>query len=238
MTYKEIFKVYKNVFDEKTISSIWKLITERRFEGLESPIKIGKESNVFSAITKSKERVAVKVFRITSSNFFTMSRYLSMDPRFRKFKSRRGTVLTWAKREFVNLKKAYEAGVNVPKPIAVEDNVIVMGFIGNQPPEPPLADPLLKESCDNPKKMFELLFEDIKKLYRANLVHGDLNEFNIMNNKEKPVIIDLSHGTPVSAPAAIEMLERDLKNVCRFFNKKGLNLDIQKLLKEIRSVSK
>jgi RIO-like serine/threonine protein kinase len=36
----------------------------------------------------------------------------------------------WAKREFLNLKQAYDAGVPVPKPYTVVDNVLVMGFIG------------------------------------------------------------------------------------------------------------
>ena len=233
MINKEIFKVYKNVFDEKTIRAIWKLITERKFEGLESPIKIGKESNVFTALTKNNERVAVKIFRINPSSFFTMSKYLSMDPRFRKVKSRRGIVLTWAKREFVNLKKAYEAGVNVPSPIAVEENVIVMGFIGAQLPQKPLGEPLLKYYCENPEKTFEYILKDIKKLYNANLVHGDLNEFNIINNNGIPVIIDLSHATPTSAPASIDLLERDISNICRFFNKKGLKLDEKEVMKRI-----
>jgi len=99
----ELFKTYKNVFDDKTERAVWWLITHNKFEGLESPIKTGKESNVFSAITKSGERVAVKIFRINSSSFFKMSKYLEMDPRFRHVKSLRSVVLTWAKREFVNL---------------------------------------------------------------------------------------------------------------------------------------
>ena len=47
----ELFKTYKDIFDKFTINSLWELITQKKIEGLESPIKIGKESNVFSALT-------------------------------------------------------------------------------------------------------------------------------------------------------------------------------------------
>ncbi len=233
MANKEIFKTYKNVFDEKTIKAIWWLITHRKFEGLESPIKIGKESNIFSALTNTNERVAVKIFRINSSNFFKMSRYLAMDPRFRKVRNIRSVIMTWAKREFINLTRAYETGVKVPKPIAIRDNVIVMGFIGTQPPEPPQAAPLLKDNCENPQEIYNNLIKNVKTLYKTKLVHGDLNEFNMINDDGDPTIIDLSHATPISSPAAVQILERDIENLCRFFNKKGLKLSKEEVFKEI-----
>lgn len=235
MGNKEIFKTYKNVFDEKTVKSIWWLITHRKFEGLESPIKIGKESNVFTAITKGNERVAVKIFRINSSNFFKMSRYLAADPRFKNVRNTRSVIMNWAKREFLNLKKAYEAGVKVPTPIAIKDNVIVMNFIGAQPPEPPKAAPLLKDYCENPEEIYSNIIKNIRLLYKAKLVHGDLNEFNMLNENDDPTIIDLSHATPISSYASKEILERDVENICRFFNKKGLKLNKEEVLKSITS---
>ena len=230
----ELFKTYKNVFDEKTIRAIWYLITHNQFEGLESPLKTGKESNVFTALTKSGERVAVKIFRINSSSFFKMSKYLEMDPRFRHVHSTRGIVLTWAKREFINLTKAYEAGVKVPRPIALRENVIVMGFIGNQPPKYPIPDPMLKDNCNDPETIYKNALASIKKLYGAKLIHGDLNEFNMLNSDDDPTLIDLSHSTPISAPAAPEILERDVDNLCRFFKKKGLRLVKEDVIREIK----
>jgi len=44
---REKFKTRHDVFDEFTNRTIFKLITEGHFRGLESPINIGKESNVF-----------------------------------------------------------------------------------------------------------------------------------------------------------------------------------------------
>lgn len=235
MINKDIFKVYKNVFDQKAIEAIWWLMTHKKIEGLESPIKIGKESNIFSALTKSNERVAVKIFRVNSGSFFKMSKYLAMDTRFRKVGSNRGTITTWARREFLNLKKAYEAGVKVPKPIGLRENVIIMGFIGSQLPEQPHAAPLLKDDCDEPEVMYKKLIESVKLLYSSKIIHGDLSEFNILNDNGEPILIDLSHGTPTNSNAAQDMLERDVKNICRFFNKKGLNLSLVEVIKEIKN---
>ena len=227
------FTTYKNVFDSSTINSIWYLITHKKIEGLESPIKIGKESNVFSALINNS-RVAVKIYRISVSDFFKMEKYLAMDSRFKFTNRRRQIVLTWAQREFKNLTKAYEHQVSVPRPIAIKDNVLVMEFIGNMPPANPSPAKLLKDDWGD-EKMPELVIEEMKKLYKAGLVHGDLSEFNILNYKNKPVIIDISHGITLRSNSSSELLARDIANICRFFNKKGFDLKAEEVLKEIRA---
>jgi len=46
---REKFKVYKNVFDNFTELTLFKLASQGHFEELKSPIFVGKESNVFTA---------------------------------------------------------------------------------------------------------------------------------------------------------------------------------------------
>ena len=232
---EDLFKTYNNVFDKATIQAIWGIITQRRIEGLESPIKIGKESNVFSALTKSNERLAVKIYRINTSNFFQMSKYLSMDSRFRPIKRRMQVVLAWSKREFINLKKAYEAGVSVPKPIAVKNNVLVMEFLGEKFPEHPSIFPMLKDDPGSPKEMYEKTIENVRKLYlKAGLVHGDLSEFNILNNGGEPILIDLSHSIPSNNASAEELLRRDIEKLVKFFGRKGVKVNIEDALKYVK----
>ena len=52
---REKFKTKHGVFDDFTNRTIFKLITEGHFRGLESPINIGKESNVFIARKNNKK---------------------------------------------------------------------------------------------------------------------------------------------------------------------------------------
>lgn len=236
---REEFKVYKDVFDSATIKTVFDLIAKGVVEGIESPIKIGKESNVFSGLRRlngKKERVAIKIYRIAACDFKKMKKYLILDPRFRVAKSRRKIVLQWAKREFSNLKKAYEKGVSVPKPIAVKDNVLVMEFIGEKNPNfLPITAKLLKdENPKKPEKFYLKLVGEIKKLYeRAKLVHGDLSEFNIFNYKEEPILIDLSHSLPTRFSGHVLYLRKDLKNIIRYFSKIIKEVEYQELFEYV-----
>lgn len=233
---KEEFKVYKNVFDKSTIKAVFDLMAKGIIKGIESPIKIGKESNIFSAIRENEkeERVALKIYRISACDFKKMKKYLLLDPRYKVGNSRKTIVLQWAKREFSNLTKCYKNKVSVPKPIARKDNVIVMEFIGNKEiEEMPISASLLKEKIPkNPEKFFLELAKEIRNMYlNAKIIHGDLSEFNILNFNEKPVIIDLSHGLP--AIGYKEFLRRDIENIIRFFKKLNLDIDKQNLEKYI-----
>jgi len=231
------FKVYKDVFDSSTINSVWRLITQGKIEGLESPIKIGKESNVFSALNKQNERLAVKIYRINAADFNKMYNYLAPDRRFRIVKNKRQIIMTWARREFINMEKAWQSGVSVPKPIAVNENVLIMEFIGEK--ENPVSYPLLKNYRENLDKIFESLLDSLKKLYQtAKLVHGDLSEYNILIRDSEPVIIDLSHAVPLNSPIAEELLIRDVKNTCNFFIKHGLKIDKEDILNKIKGKNK
>ncbi len=236
MKYRELWKVYQDVFDLSTIRAIDKLVNSGYLRDILSPISIGKEASVFLGIDKTGEYVAVKIYKVMVKDYKRIHEKLIEDPRFHGvLKSRVAIVLEWVKKEFRNLSKMYNNNVRVPMPIAFYRNVLVMEFIG----EKGVPAPLLKDKGpDNPKIFWEKLWKNIEKMVRkAELVHGDLSEFNILNFKEKPVIIDVSQALPIYAPNALEYLKKDLENITRFFNKLGLKLNASELyLKLINEV--
>jgi len=63
---------------------------------------------------------------------------------------------------------------------------------------------------------------------RAKLVHGDLSEYNVMVYDNKCYIIDVSQAIPIDYEDAIMLLKRDLDNINRFFEDKGINIKPQK----------
>lgn len=233
VTYgKEKFKTRHGVFDEFTNRTLFKLITEGHFEGLESPINIGKESNVFSAITKEGHRVIVKIYRLETCDFNKMHSYIKDDPRYSNLKDKkRKVIFAWVQREFRNLMNARDAEVNVPIPIAFLNNVLVLEFVGKGAEiAPKLKDKIPK----NKKPFFDKTIENIRKLYKAGLVHADLSAFNILNFDENPVFIDMSQATVSEHPRAEEFLVRDIANICIFFRKIGLKADEKNVMGKIK----
>lgn len=228
---RDKFKTYKDVFDEKTLRVLFKLESEGYFEELKSPVSIGKESNVFTAKKKDGGYVIVKIYRI-NADFKKMYKYIGPDPRFKGLGGqRRKVIFAWAQREYRNLLIARGAGASVPVPYAVKDNVMVMELIGeNNVPAPRLKD--LKPK--NLKKFSMELVRNIKLFHKSGFVHGDLSEYNILNYKGKPYIIDLSHGVKLDYPNVQELFERDIKNLEKYFSKFNVRLDTKKVLSGVK----
>ena len=97
-----------------------------------------------------------------------------------------------------------------------------MEFIG----EDDVAAPTLKEVPPRkPQQMYNLLLKYVKLLFqKAKLVHGDLSEYNIMHLNDEPVIFDLSQTVSIEHPRAQEFLNRDLKNLNRYFNRLDIRI--------------
>jgi len=225
------FKIYKNVFDEFTINTLFKLSSQEHFDELISPVQIGKESNVFLAETKDKEHVIVKIYRLHSCNFNQMYSYIKADPRFMDIKNQRRLVIfKWVQREYRNLLIAREK-ISVPMPIAFMNNVIVMESIGGNMP----AQQLKGHVPENMEEFAEKIIESIRKMAKIELVHGDISEFNILNHNNKPYFIDFSQGTSIKDHNAHGYLKRDINNVVRFFKKHKLVLDAEKIYEDIKN---
>jgi|TARA_B100001964_G_C14189408_1_gene580270 RIO kinase 1 len=229
---KERFKTKHDVFDEFTNRTIFKLMTEGHFKGLESPINIGKESNVFSALTEEGKRVIVKIYRLETCDFNLMYDYIKYDPRYLNLKDKkRKVIFAWVQREYRNLMNSREAQVSVPLPITFSNNVLVLEFVGKNDK---IAQMLKDDIPKNKKQFFDKVIDNIRKMYKAGIVHADLSAFNILNFNETPVFIDMSQATLLRHPRAEEFLARDIKNICAFFNKIGLKVKEEETLKKIK----
>jgi RIO kinase 1 len=218
---REKFKTYGNVFDEFTLRNLFKLSSQGYFEDLLSPIALGKESNVFSAIRKDGKKVIVKIYRLENCDFNKMYQYIKADNRYSNIsRSRRNVVFAWTQREFRNLHKARDLGVNVPVPLHFMYNILIEEFIGDNDAAPRLKDSIPK----NPKDFFKRLMNEMKKMHKGDFVHGDLSSFNILNWREKPVIIDFSQATEKKSSNFDELFKRDVSNIYSFFKKIKYNV--------------
>ena len=112
---KEKFKTYEGVFDNFTLRTLFELSSKGHFEDLESPISIGKESNVFTALNKQGKRFIIKIYRLETCDFNRLYEYIQTDPRFLGLKKqRRKVIFAWCQREYRNLLNARDAHAPAP----------------------------------------------------------------------------------------------------------------------------
>jgi RIO kinase 1 len=217
-------KVEGKVYDKRTLMAIYTLMKKGFIRTIESTIKEGKESVVVSAKDKNGNWLAMKIYKVYHCDFKNMWKYLISDHRFERIrKDRWHVVINWAKREFKNMKIAFEAGVSLPKPIAINQNILVMSFIGENGIPAPTLIQLEKEDLDW-QKIYEEVKNEMVKLTKSGIIHADLSVFNILY-LEKVYIIDFSQGVTSKHPLALHFLERDVKNINDFFEEKNVIVD-------------
>jgi RIO kinase 1 len=221
---QEEFKVIEEVFDRLTLEGVYKLIRRKVIDNIEGVIKAGKEARIYWGKDPEGTELAIKIYYTATAEFRKgMMQYIHGDPRFKRVKKTpRGLVYTWTQKEFKNLQLAEQAGVNSPRPIAFERNILVMTFIG----EDGLPAPLLREvEPEDPESFYEGLLKEVRLLYtKAGLVHGDLSEYNVMVWEEAPVIFDVSQAMLISHPIGGALLQRDIENINSYFRR--LRVDI------------
>jgi RIO kinase 1 len=224
----------EEVFDKATFMVIYQLLNRGVLYEVHGVVNAGKEARIYWGKNKEGKDLAVKIYLTASAEFKKgMLKYIEGDYRFKGVKrDTRSLIFTWAQKEFRNLEQASRAKVRVPKPVAVKDNVLVMEFIGKDGVN---AASLKEQAPNEPEIVYEILLNYIKLLYRkADLVHGDLSEYNIMMWKDEPVIFDVAQAVPTSHPMADFFLRRDLTNVNRFFKRLGVNVrEVEEVYKKV-----
>lgn len=217
--------VLEEVFDRSTLMTIYDFLNKGTIDSIFGVVNAGKEARIYWGKDSNGNELAIKIYLTVSAEFKKgMLSYIEGDPRFARVKKdTRSLIYTWAQKEFKNLQRVHEVRVRVPKPFAVNHNVLVMEFIG----EDGVSAPLLKESFpENPKKLYQQLLAYVEKLYqKAGLVHADLSEYNVMLWKNKPVLFDFAQAVLITHPMANRFLRRDLENLFQYFH----NIDVDVL---------
>lgn len=214
----------EEVLDQSTRLVLYRFLSSGILDEVHGVVSSGKEARVYWGKTKTGEERAVKIYLTSSAEFKRgMMMYIEGDYRFKGVKrDTRSLIATWAQKEFRNLEQAAKAKVRVPKPIAVERNVVVMEFIGQDG----VTAPSLKEiPPEEPEKVYKQLLTYMKRLFKkADLIHGDLSEYNLMTFRGQLVVFDMSQSVPKSHPHAKSLLERDIDNVNKFFSRLGIKV--------------
>jgi RIO kinase 2 len=74
---------------------------------------------------------------------------------------------------------------------------------------------------DDPGGFLDDILANVRTTFRTGLIHADLSEYNIVVQKDGTVLlIDWPQAVNVEHPNAESLLERDVRNVIRFFQRK------------------
>jgi RIO kinase 1 len=201
------------------------LIEEGIIEAVHSRLMSGKEATVY-VVERNGHLAAAKVYRARDDRTFKkVSSYVegrnqtrnSRDRRAMGKKSAYGRELLeegWQDTEFQALRGAFEAGVRVPEPYFLHDNVLFMELVldAGGAPAPRLAD--LVFTPQEATSLHLEVFLQVRRLLETGRVHADLSAYNILMAANGPTLIDLPQVVDVARNAnAGQILRRDLRNV-------------------------
>jgi RIO kinase 1 len=213
-------KTVEEVFDKATNFALNELMSRGEISYLNGVVRAGKEARVYWGVAADGGARAVKIYLTASAEFKKRMRYVAGDKRFQQLPgSVRQMIKLWVQKEFKNLRLASEAGIRVPEPLAFNENIIVMEFVGHPPAPAPIFAETEVDALD-----YKWTMKMIRQLYKkAGLVHADLSEFNIFKPAPKQrVLFDMGSAVLNSHPESKELLLRDITNIVNFFKKRGV----------------
>ena len=126
--------------------------------------------------------------------------------------------VVWQRAEADALERLASAGVRVPKAYGLFGSVLLMELITGADGDvaPRLNDITL--SVEQAKQDHATVMNYVLRMMCIGLVHGDLSEFNVLQDSQGPVIIDLPQVVNAAANnSAKSMLLRDVANITRYY---------------------
>jgi RIO kinase 1 len=136
---------------------------------------------------------------------------------------------SWLYHEFSTLQLLHAAGADVPKPIASDDNAILMEYRG----EEEVAAPTLSQVAiprEEARELFERLMRNVELMLKHDRIHGDLSAYNVLYWDGKVTIIDFPQVLDAySNPNGYKFLKRDVERLCQYFSRQGVQSDPEQI---------
>ncbi|MCA9874927.1 MAG: hypothetical protein KC441_14755 [Anaerolineales bacterium] len=229
------------------ISSVEHFYRENIITDVTRLVKGGKEANVYACTAHPAtglDLIAAKLYRermlrnLKNDAIYKEGRMLR-DAEGKQIRSRRERTavlnktgfglhldfMMWIGTEYRTQTLLYEAGADVPKPIAHSGSTILMEFIGDEyGAAPALNEVGLDRSEAAP--LFRRVMDNVRLLLDHHLIHGDLSAYNILYWDGDIWLIDFPQVVDARAnPHAPELLRRDVTRVCEYFARYGVESD-------------
>jgi len=140
-------------------------------------------------------------------------------------RGRAAQVSSWIAYEFETQRLLYEAGADVPKPLAQIGNAVLMDYVGDgEQPAPRLSEIDLDPEQAQP--LFDGLMRNVELALACDRIHGDLSAFNVLYWQGAATIIDFAQAVdPRHSDELYTLLERDIDRLYRYFARYGAVAD-------------
>ncbi|XP_060533350.1 uncharacterized protein LOC132706187 [Cylas formicarius] len=176
-------------------------------------IGVGKESNIYTVADPDGRELCLKLHRLGRVCFRKVAEKRDYH-KHRKSASWLYLSRISATKEFAYMKALHDRSFPVPKPIDFNRHCVVMELVQGT---------LLNHVAD--VQDVEVLYDELMNLIvnfaNSGVIHGDFNEFNIiLNENEKPVVIDFPQMMSTEHPNAEMYFNRDVTCVREFFKKR------------------
>lgn len=228
----------------KIPNRIQPLVDDGLIDDVLQRLKSGKEADVYTVLCGGKVQCA-KVYKEATQRSFKQAVQYQEGRKTRNSRNARamqkGTKFgrkqqeeSWQTAEVDALFRLANAGVRVPQPYLCIDGVLLMELVtdANGAVAPRLSDVMLSE--EQAITDFNTMIRNIVRMLCAGIVHGDLSEFNVLLDDQRPVIIDLPQAVDAAANNHAEsMFERDVNNITSYYGQFAPQLLKTRYAKEI-----
>ncbi len=213
------------------------------------PLSSGKEATIHlcraGEFAPGREFVALKAYRardrrdFRATHTYTAGRVVRGRPaRAIATKTRFGREVEdalWQDHEWETLRAMHAARVAVPEPIVTFGSAILMEYVGDEDGSAPQLKDLAPDA-DEAREFFAQTVREVERMLFYNVVHGDLSAFNLLVWEDRIRVIDLPQAVdPRFNPNAWDLLERDLRNVCTWFARHGVDSDPAGMASDLRT---
>jgi RIO kinase 2 len=190
------------------------LVKANILEAFGKPLGVGKEADVYDALTPDGKRIAVKFHRLGRTSFRQTRRVRGYIAERRHISWLYQSRLA-AEKEYEALRLLYPHRVAVPEPIYQNRHAVAMGMIEG-------AELAQCKKLRRPEETLRKILRNIRKAYlKAEIIHADLSEYNVIVKPNMQIlIIDWPQYVTREHPNAETLLRRDVKNLVRFFQRK------------------
>ncbi len=208
------------------------LLTEGIIDEVLGQLKSGKEAEVW-LVRRAEEILAAKIYKEREHRSFKNNAEYKEGRTVRNTRTQRAMTKgskfgraaaeeEWKAAEADALFKLHASGARVPKPSMFFEGVLLMEVVidAEGHPAPRLVDASI--SRERAVELYTDLRGQVVRLLCADLIHGDLSEFNVLLSWDGPTLIDFPQVISAAQNSRAEhFFKRDVDNLRRFFG----NLD-------------